>query len=87
MSSIIKINNVTKRFVKSLDKTAKFINYLGGSYKEEIVHAVDNVSFDVMSGEVVGIVGESGCGKSTLGRMIAGIMLLGVSWPYCMMGV
>jgi len=76
MSSIIKINNVTKRFVKSLDKTAKFINYLGGSYKEEIVHAVDNVSFDVMSGEVVGIVGESGCGKSTLGRMIAGIMPL-----------
>ena len=76
MSSIIKINKVTKRFVKSLDKTAKFINYLGGSYKEEVVHAVDNVSFDVISGEVVGIVGESGCGKSTLGRMIAGIMPL-----------
>lgn len=35
------------------------------------VHAVSDVSFDVVAGEVFGIVGESGCGKTTLGRMIA----------------
>ena len=32
--------------------------------------AVDQVSFDVMRGEIVGLVGESGCGKTTLGRTI-----------------
>jgi oligopeptide transport system ATP-binding protein len=34
------------------------------------VHAVDGVSFDLMSGETLGVVGESGCGKSTTGRCI-----------------
>src|SRR3972149_1736257 len=34
------------------------------------VRAVDGVSFDVLTGETFGLVGESGCGKSTTGRTI-----------------
>jgi len=34
------------------------------------VHAVDDVSFQLMEGETVGIVGESGCGKTTLARAL-----------------
>jgi peptide/nickel transport system ATP-binding protein/oligopeptide transport system ATP-binding protein len=34
------------------------------------VRAVDDVSFDVMSGETLGIVGETGCGKSTTARLM-----------------
>jgi oligopeptide/dipeptide ABC transporter ATP-binding protein len=34
------------------------------------VKAVNDVSFDVMPGETLGLVGESGCGKSTTGRLV-----------------
>lgn len=44
----------------------------GGVFLRTIgqVHAVDDVSFDLDTGETIGLVGESGCGKSTVGKTL-----------------
>ena len=60
---MITIKNVTKNFVKTNKKKEK----------EEFT-AVDNLSFEVNEGEILGILGPNGAGKTTLLRMIAGIM-------------
>ena len=59
---LLKAEHVTKHFpVKG-----------GGVVRRTIgqVQAVDDISFEVVEGETLGLVGESGCGKTTLGRCI-----------------
>ena len=57
---IIEVKNLKKYFPVS-----------GGLFKKQnYVRAVDGVSFAIMPGETLGLVGESGCGKSTIGRTI-----------------
>jgi len=47
---------------------------LGGTGRRAVVRAVDTVSFNVLKGETLGIVGESGCGKSTTARLLIGLI-------------
>ncbi len=38
------------------------------------IHAVDDLSFDIMPGRSLGLVGESGCGKTTTGKMLVRLL-------------
>ncbi len=58
---LIEVDNLSKIYKTKLS----LIKSRGESIK-----AVDNISFNIDSGDVVGLVGESGCGKSTLSRLI-----------------
>lgn len=62
---LITVNHVQKIYTSSK-----------GFFKKEIreVRAVNDVSFEIMQGETLGLVGESGCGKSTLSRMLLGLI-------------
>ncbi len=55
--------------VRNLRKCFPIKKTITGKVTQELI-AVDNISFKLMPGETLGIVGESGCGKTTLGRTI-----------------
>ena len=53
-----------------LDLRGLTVRYPVTGWRRRELTAVDDVSFTIVSGEMLGLVGESGCGKSTLGRAI-----------------
>lgn len=71
---LVAVKGLSKRFTIQQDAAEKLAARLGLGAPSATVHAVDNVSFEIAPGEVVGLVGESGSGKSTIGRMIAGLL-------------
>jgi oligopeptide/dipeptide ABC transporter ATP-binding protein len=62
---VVNVKNLTKHFPI---KMGFFKTLL--TKENPVVHAVDDVSFDIERKEIFGLVGESGCGKTTTGRLL-----------------
>ena len=72
---MISVQNLRKEFKKTIKEPG-----LKGSVKSlfkpktEIITAVDNISFEVEKGEILGFIGPNGAGKSTVIKMLTGIL-------------
>ncbi|NNE97732.1 MAG: dipeptide ABC transporter ATP-binding protein [Pyrinomonadaceae bacterium] len=58
----------TKTEKRKLVQVRDMVKHFPVDNSADLVRAVDGISFDILSGETLGLVGESGCGKSTVGR-------------------
>lgn len=63
--TVLHVNNLRVWFTENKDWLGRPVNYF---------KAVDDVSFELKRGEVLGLVGESGCGKSTISRSLMGLL-------------
>ncbi|CAN5594842.1 dipeptide ABC transporter ATP-binding protein [soil metagenome] len=55
---------------QQLVKVRHLVKHFPVEGSDDVVRAVDDVSFEILRGETLGLVGESGCGKSTVGRCL-----------------
>ncbi len=72
---MILVDNITKQF-KKVVKQPGIMGSVKSLFnpKSEIITAVDNVSFTVPEGEILGFIGPNGAGKSTVIKMLTGIL-------------
>ena len=72
---MIKVQNISKSFRVSV-RQAGFAQAIKALFSREynIVHALDNISFDIKRGEMVGYIGPNGAGKSTTIKIMCGIL-------------
>lgn len=76
----IQVKDVFKTFHADIRKNggalASLVNFLSVKPQKKDIPVLKNASFDVYSGEIMGIIGDNGSGKSTLLRLIAGVYQL-----------
>ena len=66
---LLDVRDVAREF----DVSKPWLNRIIEGQPEQILKAVDGISFTVDRGETLSLVGESGCGKSTVARVICGL--------------
>lgn len=75
---IVTVDNVSMKFNLSSEKFDSFKEYVIKSIKRQVSYdafmALQDVSFEVMRGDSVGLVGLNGSGKSTMLKVIAGVL-------------
>jgi len=73
---VIRVEGLTKEFTRPRRQTGRFAGLRTMVTREvETTTAVDDVSFDVQAGEMVGYLGPNGAGKSTTIKMMTGILV------------
>lgn len=68
--NVITESNGRERAEPVLVSVRDLVKHFPVEGSDDVVRAVDGVSFQIFAGETLGLVGESGCGKSTVGRCL-----------------
>ena len=74
----ISLKNISKKFYPDLKGNralVKFLDLFSGPTAKRSLQVLDDISFQVSTGEIIGVIGRNGSGKSTLLRIIAEIYL------------